>query len=135
MTGERAKESVKEIESGRERDSLGIEGDGEKLTVLFFGKERQTNWQTDHRQATALTTATQTLTLTLTHAHRRQRYPISMRINDHRVNNIPCPFISSISLFKPDGFGCLSGFGGRIQRLGWVPTDKQYNSLAHIHGK
>lgn len=66
MTGERAKESVKEIESGRERDSLGIEGDGEKSTLLFFGKERQTNWQTDHRQATALTTATQTLTLTLT---------------------------------------------------------------------
>lgn len=44
---------------------MGIEEDGEKLTLLFFGKERQTNWQTDHRQATALTTATQTLTLTL----------------------------------------------------------------------
>lgn len=53
---------------------MRLEGDEEKLTLLlyfFFGKERQTNWQTDHRQTTALTTHknTHTLTYTTTRAH------------------------------------------------------------------
>lgn len=52
----------------RERErQMRLEGDEEKLTLLFFGKERQTNWQTDHRQTTALTT--HTLTYTTTHTH------------------------------------------------------------------
>lgn len=64
MTGERKRERAADEVRGRR-------GEINAAVVLFFGKERQTNWQTDHRQTTALTTHkyTHTLTYTTTRTH------------------------------------------------------------------